>query len=90
MKSKGNGTATRRKPRIYSSRSSLNSFKIGDEVIFRAVRDWNDASKLVQMRGLLIAMGTDPENDVNYIEVQFEIEVPTGRIDKQVRRFTVK
>ena len=71
-------------------RSRLSSFKLGDEVIFKRVRDWNDSSKLVEMRGTVIALGCDPEIDVNYIEVQIEIENYPGKITRQVRRFTVK
>jgi len=80
----------RRKPRIYSPRSTLNSFMIGDDVIFRQVRDWNDASKLVEMRGTVIGIGMDPDNRVNYIEVQFEVQSLSGELNKQVRRFAVK
>lgn len=80
----------RRRARNYTVRSRLSSFKLGDDVIFKRVRDWNDSSKLVEMRGTVIALGSDPEIDVNYIEIQFEIENYPGKITRQVRRFTVK
>jgi hypothetical protein len=80
----------RRRARNYSIRSRLSSFQLGDEVIFERVRDWNDSSRLVEMRGTIIAIGSDPEIDVNYIEVQFELEPFPGKVSRQIRRFTVK
>ncbi len=83
-------SAKRRKPRIYSNRSTLSSFVIGDEVIFKSVRNWYDARNLIEMRGTVISIGCDPENNVNYIEVQFEVKSIPGKITKQIRRFAVK
>jgi len=80
----------RRRARNYSVRSRLSSFQLGDEVIFERVRDWNDNSRLVEMRGIIIAIGSDPEIDVNYIEVQFEQETFPGKVSRETRRFTVK
>ncbi|HEX9745844.1 MAG TPA: hypothetical protein VGB30_10505 [bacterium] len=81
---------SRRKPRVYSSRSSLESFFIGDQVIFRAVRDWNDQHKLVRMRGIVVTKGMDSTSGMNFIEVEFEVESMTGEMVKQTRRFFVK
>lgn len=80
----------RRRARLYSVRSRLSSYQLGDDVIFKKVRDWNDHSKTVEMRGTVIALGSDPNISVNYIEVQFEIKNHPGRVTMQVRRFTVK
>ena len=82
--------AKRRKPRVYSTRSKLDGFFIGDEVIFKAVRDWSNAADLKEMRGVVVAMGNDPVNNVSYIEVQFDVEVIPGKTTKQTRRFMVK
>lgn len=80
----------RRRARLYTVRSRLSSYQLGDEVIFKKVRDWNDHSKTVEMRGTVIALGCDPSISVNYIEVQFETENHRGKVTMQVRRFTVK
>lgn len=82
--------AKRRKPRVYSTRSKLDGFFIGDEVIFKAVRDWSNAASLKEMRGVVVAMGNDPVNNVSYIEVQFDVEIIPGKTTKQTRRFMVK
>lgn len=80
----------RRRARLYSVRSRLSSYQLGDDVIFKKVRDWNNHSKTIEMRGTVIALGCDPNISVNYIEVQFEIENHPGTVTMQVRRFTVK
>ena len=80
----------RRRARLYTVRSRLSSYQLGDDVIFKKVRDWNDNSKTVEMRGTVIALGSDPNISVNYIEVQFETENHPGKVTMQVRRFTVK
>jgi len=80
----------RRKPRMYSDRSKLASFVLGDVVVFRRVRDWNDRSRFFQLTGRVIAKGHDPDIGVNYIEVAFEVETPPGEIKIERRRFFVK
>jgi hypothetical protein len=80
----------RRKARTYSSRSKLSSFVLGDLVVFRRVRDWNDASRFLELRGTVITKGRDPETGVNYIEVTFEVPSTTGNTFKEIRRFFVK
>ena len=41
-------------------------------------------------RGTVVAMGSDPVNNVNYIEVQFDVEIIPGKSTKQIRRFMVR
>ena len=80
----------RRRPRIYSGRSSLMDFLIGDQVIFKQVRDWNKGELLHEMRGIVTGMGMDSEQGINYIEVEFEVISFTGIKSLQRRRFAVK
>jgi len=80
----------KRRARKYSINSRLSTYIIGDDVIFEQVRDWNDSTNMLELRGTVIGLGHDPDNEVNFIEVLFEIETLPGRINKQVRRFTVK
>ncbi|MFH1676074.1 MAG: hypothetical protein ABIC40_03530 [bacterium] len=80
----------RRRPRIYSSRSSLSDFLIGDQIIFKQVRDWNRGELIHEMRGMVTGMGMDSEQGINYIEVEFEVISFTGIKSLQRRRFAVK
>lgn len=83
-------TSKKRKPRIYSNRSRLSSFHIGDEVVFRKFRDWNNDSRIVEMKGVIVTKGKDRVSELNFIEVEFELVSLTGSINRQVRRFFVK
>jgi hypothetical protein len=75
---------------VYSSRSRLSSFVVGDQVIFHRIRDWNDRDSLIEMRGVVVGKGRDPEIGVNFIEVRFEVESFSGVKSTEIRRFTVK
>jgi hypothetical protein len=75
---------------MYSDRSKLASFVLGDVVVFRRVRDWNDQSRFFQLTGRVIAKGHDPDIGVNYIEVAFEVETSLGETRIERRRFFVK
>lgn len=89
MKKEEQPASKRRKARIYSGRSQLKDFLIGDTVIFRKFRDWNDITKLIEMRGKVIRKGRDSESELGFIEVEFEVQTPAG-MTIQHRRFFVK
>ena len=80
----------RRKTKVYSSRSTLDSFALGDLVTFKHLRDWNDASRFVEMTGIVVAKGFDPNSGINYIEVSFETTSIAGKPVREIRRFHVK
>lgn len=80
----------RRKTRTYSNRSKLSNFIVGDVVEFRRVRDWNNQSHFFTIRGTVVGKGKDPQNGVNFIEVKFETQTPSGTTTTEIRRFMVK
>lgn len=82
---------SRRRPRTYSSRSKLSSFLVGDMVVFRRARDWSTShSDFIELKGTVVGKGHDAQNGVNYIEVSFECESPSGVPATEIRRFFVK
>jgi hypothetical protein len=81
----------RRKPRMYSSRSKLSSFLLGDMVVFRRIRDWSNEDQFLKMIGKVIAKGHDPDIGVNYIEVAFDdFQGQSEEQKNKTRRFYVK
>jgi hypothetical protein len=80
----------KRRARTYSNRSKLSSFLLGDMVVFRRVRDWNNHTGFIELKGTVVGKGHDPELGLNFIEVLFDVDSPSGSPVKEKRRFFVK
>jgi hypothetical protein len=84
-------SGAKRRVRYYSSKTArLTDFCMGDEVIFRRVRDWNDETQFLELRGKVVGGGHDPAIGVNYIEVTFEFQRTNDVPIIDTRRFFVK
>ncbi len=85
------GTA-KRKLKNYSPRSRYTSFKVGDRVQFRRIKNWESNAELEKIIGVVIDKIDDKKLGLKFIEVQFDLRESLPFVEDviRIRRFVVK
>ena len=81
-----------KKAKKYSLRSRYATFRVGDRVSFDRIQNWEQETDIENVTGTVIDKIYDRENELKFIEVQFELddEYIPGEKSLRVRRFVVK